>query len=191
MDKRWILIIIIIIIAAGCGYLVAQSSPNVGNAIAGVNKSIVTLPHGFSVGSSEGAYLELINKHSDEKIYIEDKGSGDNSEIDFEKNLKKISETSDKQIIDNFSDITPNGIKVYIAHYINEETSKNESISYYFTFGHTYYMKLSGFEDVNQENEKIKLIADTTETDFKKAQNPEDNPKSDSAVKYERKVKGQ
>lgn len=191
MDKRWIAILFIIIIACGCGYLLVQYSPTVGNAIADVDKSSVTLPHGFSVGSSEANSLELVNKNTNEKIFIEDLGQGDSAEKSFKGNLETISK--DKEAIDDTVNTTDNGVTVYIAHYadLNNPDLKNLSIAYYYTYGHTYHLKLSGFDSIESMDEKITFIADTTHPDYKKAHAPQEGEDSDLAVNYKREVKSQ
>ena len=192
MDKRWIAILVIIVLAIICGYYVAQNSPTVGNANADVDKSSITLPYGFSVGSSEATSLELVDKNTNEKIYIEDLGKGDSAESSFKSDLKQVKK--EKEFIDEVTHTTNNGITIYIAHYIdlNNEDLKNQSIAYYFTNGNTYHLKLSGFENTDSIDEKITFIAENTHPDYKKSQdNEEPQEQSDLAVKYKRTVKSQ
>ena len=74
MDKRWISILIIIILAICCGYLIVSSSNTVGNAIVDVNKSTVTIPHHFSVGSEEKDSIVLNERSGTAKLFVKDLG---------------------------------------------------------------------------------------------------------------------
>lgn len=192
MDKRWIAILFIIIIACGCGYYIIKSSSTVGNAIADVNTHSVTLPYGFSVGHSESNSIALIDKNTNEKIYIKDVGKGDSAASSFNSNLKKLSK--EKEVINNTTKTTDNNVVIYIAHYVdlNNESLKNQSIAYYYTYGHTFQLKLSGFNDISNLDDKITFIADTTHPDYKKPQDTDDTQEqSDLAVNYKREVKSQ
>ena len=115
MDRRWIAILIILIIGIGCGYFIAQHSSTIGHAIADVSKSTVSIPYGFSAGLADEKSLVIENKNTKEKMYIEDLGPGDTAKKSLEYKLGKISE--DNEIIDNTTITTPDGIKVYITHY--------------------------------------------------------------------------
>lgn len=176
MDKRWIAILVIIIIALGCGYFIAEKSPTIGNAIADVSKSIVSLPFGFSVGPTDDTSLELENRNTHEKIFIEDLGPGNHAEKGFKSELKEITDSGNNKIIDNTSTTTSSGIKVYLANYIDmdDENLKNQSIAYYCAYGHTFHMKLTGFSDIDNMDEKLVFVADSTHPDYKKPQDPEE-----------------
>lgn len=192
MDKRWIVILFIIIIASVCGYLIIQDSPYVGNAIADIDKSTVSIPYGFSVDQSKEKTLELINKNTYEKIYIEDISKQNIVEKSFEGNLKNIEK--EYNLIDNFTNTTNNGINVHIAHYydLNNEKLKNQSIAYFYTSGYTFYLKLTGFNNINEMNDIITFIVDTIKPDYKKPKDSEDTQdKSELSVNYTREVKSQ
>ena len=194
MDKRWILILIIMIIAILCGYYITQSSPNVGNAVANINKSSVTLPYGFSVKHSDAGSIELINKNTLESIYLEDLGKNDNAKSLLDNQLKKISKTDNYKVMDHISNTTSNGVTVYIVHYIdlNNTNFKNQSISYFYTWGHTFYAKLSCFDSADSITEKTLFIAETIQPDYKKPQDDNKQPEqSEDGVKLNRTIKAQ
>lgn len=170
MDKRWIAILIIMIIGIGCGYFIAQHSSTIGHAIADVSKSTVSMPYGFSATPVGETGLKLENKNTKETIYIEDLGSGDNTKKSFEEKFEKISKAKNNKVIENTVITTPNGIKAYTAHYndFNKEPSKNKSIAYFYTYGHTFYTKLTGFKDIDNTEEMMIFIIDSVQPDYKK-----------------------
>lgn len=174
MDRRWIAILIILIIGVGCGFFIAQHSTTIGHAIADVSKCTVSQPYGFSVGPSDDTNLELENRNTKEKIFIEDLGPKDTAKKSFKSKLKEISESETVKIIDNKTINTPNGLKLYIAHYTDSdnESLKNQSIAYYYTYNHTFYTKLTGFDDIGNLDEKIIFISDSIQPDYKKPQDP-------------------
>ena len=47
MDKRWIGIIIILIIGLGCMYIIVDNSNSVGNAVTVISDVTITLPPGY------------------------------------------------------------------------------------------------------------------------------------------------
>ena len=181
MDKRWIAILIILIIGIGCGYFITQHSTTVGHAIADVSKSTVSLPYGFSVGLSEKTHVQLENRNTNEKIFIDDLGTGDTAEKSFNSKLKEISQSETIQILDNTTINTPQGLKLYIAHYVDseKESLKNQSIVYYYTHDHTFYTKLTGFDNIDSIDKIIIFISDSIQPDYKK---PRDTPKKQSEL---------
>ena len=88
--------------------------------------------------------------------------------------LKRDALQNIKEIIDNKTINTPNGLKLYIAHYTDSdnESLKNQSIAHYYTYNHTFYTKLTGFDDIGNLDEKIIFISDSIQPDYKKPQDP-------------------
>ena len=77
MDKRWILILIILIVGGYCTYNIVDSSTTVGDAITVVNKSVITIPKDFSIADTDKNSVDLIDNKDNKKIHIEDIGKGD------------------------------------------------------------------------------------------------------------------
>ena len=183
MDKRWIAILISMIIGIGCGYFISQHSTTIGHAIADVSKSTVSLPYGFSVGPTDETSLGLENRNTKEKIYIDDLGSQNIAKKRFKSELKEISQSGNIKILDNATIDTPSGLKVYLAHYTDSDKAqlKNQSIAYYYTHGHTFYTKLTGFSNIGNMDEKLIFISDSLQPDYKKPQDPPEE-KSESEL---------
>ena len=169
MDKRWIAILIIMIIGIGCGYFISQHSTTIGHAIADVSKSTVSLPYGFSVGPTDETSLGLENRNIAKKR--------------FKSERKEISQSGNIKILDNDTIDTPSGLKVYLAHYTDSDKAqlKNQSIAYYYTHGHTFYTKLTGFSNIGNMDEKLIFISDSLQPDYKKPQDPPEE-KSESEL---------
>lgn len=174
MDKRWIIILIIMIIGIGCGYFITQHSTTIGHAIADVSKSTVALPYGFSAGKSDDTNLVIENRNTKEKIFIEDLGSKDSAKKRFAGELKELSKSKNIKIIDNGTITTPNGLEIYVAHYTDsdKENLKNQSTAYYYTYNHTFHAKLTKFNDIEDMDEKLTFTSDSIQPDYKKPQDP-------------------
>ena len=145
MDKRWIAIIIIMILAVICGYFVVSYSDTVGNAIVDVNKSTTALPPGFSVGDSDKDSVILYMKDNVKKIYIKDLGKGDLGLNKKNQMIKSLSKDGDIEIIDNVTNSTGEN-KLYTIYYQNYSNTKlmNQSYSYLYSQNHTYLIKCDG-----------------------------------------------
>ena len=152
-------------------YLIVDSSNTVGSAIADVNTSIVTLPDGFSKAESDSSSLELINKNTNEDIYINDLGKVNSSYEQFTNKLKSLKASGEIEIIKNSSNITKDK-SLYTIYYQNasDENVSNRSISYLYSHNHTFYIKMSGYENINELNKDLNFIVDTLVPDYKKSQ---------------------
>lgn len=171
MDKRWILILITIIIAACCGYFIATSSDSVGNAITDVNTFTVTVHPNFGIESSTIDTTNLIKRGSIEKVSIKDLGKKNIALKEYNKKIKSFSKNPDIEITSNSSN-TSGSYKIYtiIYHSNSQNELHNQSVSYLYTYKHTFTLKLTGFSDVNYMNEVISFTAKTLQPDYKKSQ---------------------
>ncbi len=166
MDKRWILILIIMIIGVSCMYFVIDNSNTVGSAITDVNKSTVTLPDGFSKVDSTSNSVSLSDKNGDESIFLKDLGKKDCANSSFHKKLNSMPE--DIIYTKNTTNVT-NNITEYIIYY-QDEGNLNNSFSYFYTCNHTFYMNMKGFESVNEMDKVMNFIVTTLQPDYKQTQ---------------------
>ena len=144
MDKRWILILIIIIVAVVCGYLVLDSSTTVGKAVAVADRCVFTLPDGFSLKESGNTYVEIERDETPEEI-------GDSYVF-----------------IGNETTKTPKGIEIFTTYYKN--STGNVSSSFFYTSNHTFIVYTIGYKDSAALKKDVNYIADTLRPDYKQAQ---------------------
>ena len=76
MDKRWIYILIIAVIGITCLFFIAESSTTIGKATVKVGHYITTLPDSFNINKNGEEYAKLINRKTNERIFIKDLGKG-------------------------------------------------------------------------------------------------------------------
>lgn len=174
MDRRWLIIFIILIIGLGCMFLIAITSTTVGSAIVDINKTTVALPNGFTKEASTEGSLELINENTNEDIYIEDLGTTDISKESYYRTLETLNASTDL-IQDRFHGNKTNvfnNINTYTTYYTNSSDSKafNSSMSYIYSAGHTFYIKMSGYADIDKLNGDLGYIVSTIQPDYKKSQ---------------------
>lgn len=170
MDKRWIIILIILIVGCSCMYFIVESSSTVGSAITVLNKSVVTLPDDFGIGNTEKNSVELIGKHSDEKIYIEDFGKKDIALELFNENKSALAHDSNFKIIKNQTEEINNitTYKFYLEDYTNENVT-NTTLAYIYSSNHTFMIKITGSNQTQIEND-LNFLVSTIKPDFKQAQ---------------------
>ena len=171
MDKRWILILITIIMAVCCGYFIVSSSDSVGNAITDVNTFTVTVNPGFGIESTTLDTTNLIKRDGIEKVSIKDLGKKNIALKEYNKKIKSLSKNPDIEITGNSSN-TAGNYKIYTIIYHNnaKEELHNQSVSYLYTYKHTFSLSLNGFSDVSYMNEVINFTAKTLQPDYKKSQ---------------------
>ncbi len=171
MDRRWILILIIIIIAVICGYHIATTSNSVGSAIIDVNKSIAVLPHDFSVGDSNRDSVALYKKDQPEKLFIKDLGKGSFGVDEIKKKNQTFTSKDDIEITDYKENITDD-TQLYTIYYQNYSDTKslNLSVSYLNTINHTFLIKCSGFRDTADIDANLNFLSETIRPDYKKSQ---------------------
>ena len=169
MDKRWIIIIIVLAIGIGCLYLVADNSTSVGNAVVSIGDVILTIPPSFTNFQTHGETVSVENKYTGEKMYFEliddgnDSLSKYNNKIEELKHLENVSITKNKTIeIDGvkvhtiyYQKVTPNNTTEYIVGYFDK---------YNATFGATFW----NFENTEKGESNLEFVVTTLYPDYKK-----------------------
>ena len=151
-------------------YLVVDSSSTVGSAITVLNKSVVTLPSDFGIGNTEKNSVELVGKHSDEKIYIEDFGKKNIASDLFKENASALAHDSNFKIIKNqtkeINNITT--YKIYFEDYTNGNVT-NTTLAYIYSSNHTFMIKIVGSNQTQIEKD-LEFLVSTIKPDYKQSQ---------------------
>lgn len=167
MDRRWILIIIILFIGLGAMCCIVDNSDTIGSAITTFGKTTITIPDGFSVGESTGDHVELYNKKNSELITIYDFGKGNNAE----EILKNV--TDYELYMTDYINQTNKTIKIDDVELHESDLQSENGTTYTFSFYHdkyTYIIQMEGYKDTNKINEDLKFIICTMHPDYKQAQ---------------------
>lgn len=169
MDKRWILIIIVLIIGVSSLYLIADNSTSVGNAIASMDKVIVTLPPGFTNFQTQEKSLNIENKYTHEKLYIKSSAEGDHALEKYNSTLKDWE--SDENIeITNTSTMKIDNVTAYIIYYKNSTSGDSVDYirAYFYDYDTTFLVTMWNFENNDRGNSNLKFVVENLYPDYKK-----------------------
>ena len=166
MDKRWILIFVILIIGIFCLYQVVESSTTVGHAIATIDDVIVTIPTGFTNFQSHEKYISIENKNTNEKLFLIHKDKS--ADEAFKKRFYDLESYYDIEIKDNTTKEFKN-TTVRSVYYINTTENNTEYIESFFEgCNHTYCVKTWNYETQDQAEKNIEFIIETLHIDYKR-----------------------
>ena len=156
MDKRWLGIIIILILGIGAMYFIVDSSPTVGKAVAVASEMTITIPDGFNLLKDTEQTIDMINSQN-ETINITIIGLGDNASNEYKATLKAFEKSDDIEVQDK--NATGNMI-----FYKNLTADKECSVTYFVKENRTIELQMTKYE--NWEND-WKFVVDTIQHNFK------------------------
>ncbi len=170
MDKRWIGIIVILIIGLFAMYLIVDNSTSVGNACTIVGDESVTVPPGLKIGNTNALSVTLYNPSNNDTIHIKFIGKGDTTLKEYKKCLNALKQNSK---VNNIKDEKNNN--TYIIHY-NNLTSKdpNEMRVFVAKNNRTISMKFIKYTDTDKQKQDMDFIVKTLKHDYKQNK-PTDN----------------
>ena len=167
MDKRWILILIILIVGLGTMYYIVDNSNTVGSAITTFGKTTITLPENFSVVRSNDDIVELHNKKNSEEITIFEYGKQNTVKKDI---LTLSNEIQQYTEYDNISNSTDKINDVNILSIYLQNENGTDRISGFYNNNHTYFIFMNNYTNMNKSDADLKFILDTMTPDYKQSQ---------------------
>ena len=164
MDKRWIGILIILIIGLGCMYFIVTHSISVGSAVSVINDVTITLPDGYITSEDGAHFCVLFNKKTNETIRIKCLDDGTNYTSEYDNRLNGLKKEEDIIITKNFTNKT-----LAMIEYENQSSTDKKDITlvYFDKCNHTFSMQLEHFTDENSKESVINFIISTLKYDFK------------------------
>lgn len=167
MDKRYLLIFIIIFICFIGLFVIANNSDNIGSASVACGKYSFCIPNGFSLYDSATYTVHISNGDSGINIIVYSKLNKNDT---FKNGFNRISNSSSFSILSNGS-IDANGIKINSVYYRNLENNRNESQHYFSKENNSFRIYVSDFnydEDLNKTLDYVSIIAQSIKLDYKK-----------------------
>ena len=158
MDKRWLGIIIILILGIGCMYLVVDSSPTVGKAVTVCKEMTITLPSGFNILKSTDKSVHLLD-HQNHTVNITIIKMGDESKSKYQSELKSLNSSDEIEIQGKVSNKTG-----HMILYKNLTNDKEYSMTYFVKDNRTVSLHMDRY--TNWEND-WNFIIDTIQHNFK------------------------
>lgn len=168
MDRRWIYILIILIIGISALYCIASSSNNIGRAIVDVDKFVITIPDSFNIDETDKSTAALINRATNEKIGVTDWGKGNFINKIYQDEV--TSAQNDEQIV-KYENVTGfyHDIKIKTI-YKTTSNNKISSDTYFMKFNHTIEIEARDFHDKDSIEKNVHFIMDTLNKDYKQKQ---------------------
>lgn len=167
MDKRYLVIIIIIFICAINLYAITNFSDVVGSASVDIGNYTISLPEGFSLYEEGNDQILISNPNSHMRIRIYSTLAPDDT---YSNQTQEINSSSKYTLLSNGTvNINGNNIQCFFFQIV--EGHDNCSVFYYTKNNHNFKIFMSGFNYDLQKNESVKLaesIADTTRINYKK-----------------------
>ena len=127
MDKRYLLILIIILICFIGLFVIANNSDNIGSASVACGQYSLQIPNGFSLYDSSRDSVHIYNGNSGININVY---SNLRKNDTFNNRFNLLSNTSEFHILSNGS-IDANGIKIDSVYYKDVGTNQNKSHHYF------------------------------------------------------------
>lgn len=169
MDKRWIYILIILIVGVAAMAYIAETSTTVGSAIVSISTYTTTLPDGYNIQASEKDHAILIIRKTDEKIYIGELGKGNLTDKYF--NEKDIELQNDYNVTGiNYTSETYNNITFETIKYEKLPDNSINKASFFMKFNHTFIVESTNYHDEGKLDEGAHFVVDTLQRDYKKSQ---------------------
>ena len=156
MDKRWIYILIILIIGLSALYYIASSSDSIGQATVDVNTFVITLPDSFNIDGTDKATATLINRNTGEKLTVQDFGKGNHIKEVHTNNTVNNSNNENIVKIDNDT-IKYHNITIYTVYMTSSDNTTNAT-SYFMKFNHTFTITACNFKNHDSINNNVKYI---------------------------------
>lgn len=162
MDRRWIAILVILIVGLGCMYYIFETSTSIGSAVTIVDDVSVTLPNGFKIVASGDVDATLLNEATNTTIYMKCLDHKNTSKQAFDKELKTIEKKGEYEITKTTENDTVSTI------YLNDGV-KDFSMSYFEEYDRTFLLRTDNFSDEQQQQADMMYIIDTLQPDYKQS----------------------
>lgn len=169
MDKRWILVIAILIIGFASLYIIADTSNDVGNAIASVDGVIVTLPPDFTNFQTNEKSVNIENKYTHEKLYFKSAAEGDRAFESYNNTINKFNNDENIEIT-NTTTMRFDNVTSYVIYYQNSSSgeAKEYMRAYFYNFDNTFLVTMWNYNGTERGNANLKFVIENLYPDYKK-----------------------
>lgn len=164
MDKRWIGIILILIMGIGCMYLIVSNSDSVGKAVAVISDVTITLPDGFITSEDGSHFCVLFNKKTNETLRITCLEKSTNYVDEYNSQLKSLSQKEDIIVGKHSINQTQSQIKY---ENLSSKDKKNIKLVFFDKCNHTFSIKVEHLDNEKKNEQTINYIIDLMKPDFK------------------------
>lgn len=158
MDKRWILLLIILLAGLSAMFYIATISNTIGNAVTVIDDVTVTVPPGFKIIGTHTEDAKLQKEGFNDTIFIKCLGDGDASSKAFKTDVKKIKNNGEFEIIKESNKT---------VKFSNITSGKNTTHTFFEKADRTFRMELYNFDNDNELERNMQFVIDNIQPDFK------------------------
>lgn len=168
MDKRWIIIIIILIVGVSSLYFIVNDSMRLGKAIDTIDNVIITLPTDFKIGEKTQTSVELMNRNTDERIKIELIKQKNRANMLMKGKLKELGSDDCVKDVKNHTQKISN-ITTYTISYQNvtSDTPVNYTMNFINKLNKTFIITTYNYNNNTSQSEDLAYVIDTIRLDYK------------------------
>ena len=159
MDKRWIGILLILIAGLSCMYVIVDNSNSVGNAITVIKDVSIVVPPGLRINGDTSTDVTLLNKDTNESIYI--RCIEGNPVKEFAKEIKSF-ENKNNVEMNNRSNSTAE-----IIDFENIDTGQNTTFVLFEKANHPFIMKMDNYNSKEKQDKEMMFVIDNLKPDYK------------------------
>ena len=156
MDKRYLLIILIVCICCVNLFIITNVSDIVGNASVDAGNYTFSLPKGFSMYDNTATRVQISNPDTKMNIWFFSELVTNDT---FQNKYHEIDQGKGFKVLSNGS-IKDEGINIDSVFYQSTEDSSNRSTFYFTKDNHNFRILVEGFDYNTQKEEVINLVAD-------------------------------
>lgn len=158
MDKRYLLIIIILIMGLTSLFFISSNSDMVGSASVNMRDFIFSLPEGFILDHSDKDSVTLYNEKDNLYMYFQvvDDSNTYDSLLNWMNNSSSYVILSKGSIKINDIDVDT----VYNKHYYDNNQYSNSSVFYFNMYDTNLKVEITGFDYDKDRNQTIDILVD-------------------------------
>lgn len=156
MDKKWLGILVILLVGIGCMYIIVEHSPTVGKAVTVVDEMTITLPSGFNILKEAKKSVDLMD-HGNHTANVTIIGLGDTTTKRYDSALKSLEKNDEIKV--QSKNETIKTIK-----YKNLTSDNEYSLTYFERDNRTVQLKMDIYDDWQND---WKFITETVQHNFK------------------------
>lgn len=167
MDKRWIIIIIILIVGISSLYYIANESMRLGKAIGTIDNVIITLPTDFKISEETQTSSEIMNRNTDDRINIELIKQKNRAKVLMKDKLEDL-KSEDAEDINNYTQKISN-ITTYTISYqnVSSDTPVNYTVNFINKLNKTFVITTYNYDNNATQLKDLTYIIDTIRLDYK------------------------
>lgn len=168
MDKRWIIIIIILIVGVSSLYVITNDSMRLGKAIDTIENVIITLPTDFKIGEKTQSSVELMNRNTDERIKIDLIKQKNRAHMLMKSKLKEFNSNDTVTNVKNHTQKISN-ITTYTISYTNvtSKTPENYTMNFINKLNKTFIITTYNYDNDTAQLKDLAYVIDTIRLDYK------------------------